>query len=325
MPSSSVCFSHSTALHLARSAQAYGFETPCPDTSHALAPSTRKSSAERASLEIDRLFGDTAPPMPRHFLAALPQHYTAEDSVRPHKTVTPLPRKSVMRLSEHVCFASPELAFMQEASLSRDWFALLQLCFELCGTYQTKSTAPMNGYQVPALTSVSSLRSFANRNHSLRGARRVLRLLPYVADASASPRETQLALLLGLPTRYGGYGLGMPHMNYELETTEAARSLTGKWSFRCDLCWPAAKLDVEYQSTEMHSGEVQRLSDSRRAHALEAMGWQTVWITNNELLSCNAMDTIATTLFKKIGKRQRKAVANHWELKLRLREELGLL
>ncbi len=59
------------------------------------------------------------------------------------------------------------------------------------------------------------------RNPSLRGAAKAAKALRYVADNSASPRETKKAILLGLPMMYGGYGLGIPRMNYEVKANPA--------------------------------------------------------------------------------------------------------
>ncbi|WP_417341431.1 hypothetical protein [Gordonibacter urolithinfaciens] len=156
------------------------------------------------------------------------------------------------------------------------------------------------------------------------GARKVQRILPYLADGSASARESKLALILGLPLSRGGYGLGIPLMNYEVSANSAARAISGRRSFRCDLCWPEAKLDVEYQSREHHEGEVSRLRDSRRANALVAMGWIVIGVTNDELDSMLATDTIAASIRKRLGKRLQMSFPDHHARKLRLRRELGL-
>ena len=76
--------------------------------------------------------------------------------------------------------------------------------------------------------------------------------------------------------------MGFPRMNYEVIASPAARAISGKKSFRCDLCWPEARLDVEYQSKENHEGELSRIRDSRRANALAAMGWTVLGVTNDE-------------------------------------------
>ena len=48
------------------------------------------------------------------------------------------------------------------------------------------------------------------------GARRAARYARYVQDCSASPMETNLFLLLCLPTSEGGYGLPLPELNADL-------------------------------------------------------------------------------------------------------------
>lgn len=156
------------------------------------------------------------------------------------------------------------------------------------------------------------------------GARSVACIVPYLADGSASPRETKQALVLGLPHRHGGYGLGVPRMNYLVKASPAARALTGKSCFRCDLCWPGAKLDVEYQSRWAHEGEAKRLEDSRRANALASMGWTVVSITNDELDSLVATDAIADTIRRHMGKRSQVRVVDYHARKLKLRRQLGL-
>lgn len=179
-------------------------------------------------------------------------------------------------------------------------------------------------YQVDPLTCTKALRAFVSRNPSLRGSGKIEAILPYLADGSASPRETKQALVFGLPMMYGGYGLGIPRMNFEVEASAAARALTGKSSFRCDLCWPEAKLDVEYQSRENHSGEEKRISDSRRTNALIAMGWTVIGITNDELDSLAATDAIAEAIRKQLGKSSHVRVSNYHAKKLKLRRQLGL-
>lgn len=113
-------------------------------------------------------------------------------------------------------------------------------------------------------------------------------------------------------------------MNYEVKAIAGARTTSGRSSFRCDLCWPDAKLDVEYQSREMHEGEESRIRDSRRTNALMAMGWTVVGVTNNELDSLAATDAIADTIRRLLGKRVQVRVSDYHARKLRLRRQLGL-
>ena len=113
-------------------------------------------------------------------------------------------------------------------------------------------------------------------------------------------------------------------MNYEVEASPAARVITGKSFFRCDLCWPDAKVAMEYQSRESHSGEASRIGDSRRANALASMGWTIVEVTNDELDSLAAMDTIAETVCRHQGRCLRPRISDYRARKLKLRRQLAL-
>ena len=180
------------------------------------------------------------------------------------------------------------------------------------------------GYDVEPLTSVRALRDYVACNSSLGGAQKVARILPFLVDGSASSRETKFALVLGFSPFRGGYGMGFPRMNYEVIASPAARAISGKKSFRCDLCWPEARLDVEYQSKENHEGELSRIRDSRRANALAAMGWTVLGVTNDELNSLAATDAVAEAIRRHLGKRLRTNVSDWHARKLRLRRRLGL-
>ena len=242
----------------------------------------------------------------------------------PSVATLPLPAHSLHHLGDNVYCTTPVFALVTIAARTSDRIFLLELAWEICGTYRTQKTTPDTAYQAPAFTSVDEIRSFVERNPSVRGSRKIARLLRYVADGSASPRETKCALLFGLPRKSGGYGLGMPRMNHEVIASPEARAISGRSSFRCDLCWPAAKLDVEYQSREMHGNELSRLRDSRRANALASMGWTVVAITNDELESMSATDVIASILRKRLGKRKDERLPHAHERKLALRRALGL-
>ncbi len=54
-------------------------------------------------------------------------------------------------------------------------------------------------------------------------------------------------MLLCLPYSLGGYGLPHPTMNAEMPLPKNVAA-TGRSSLRCDLYWPAVRLDVEYDS-----------------------------------------------------------------------------
>ena len=81
---------------------------------------------------------------------------------------------------------------------------------------------------------------------------------------------------------------------------------------------------MEYQSREYHEGEKMRISDSRRTNALASMGWTVVGVTNDELDSMTATDTIAQTIRRHLGKSPLPRVDHYPARKLKLRRQLGL-
>lgn len=241
-----------------------------------------------------------------------------------HSCTSKLVGTCFYRLTEDVCACTPPLALAHLAPHQKTLASLLELLWEACGSYQTTRTAAASAYGLAPMTTAKKIGSFVKNNPSVHGSGKTAAALRYLADNSASPRETKQALILGLPMRYGGYATGIPCMNHKVAATPAARAITGKSFFRCDLCWPEAKLDVEYQSRESHEGEASRISDSRRANALASMGWTVLGITNDELDSMAATDTIARSIYDHLGRRFQVTSPDHRARKVRLRIQLGL-
>ncbi|MEA5020295.1 MAG: DUF559 domain-containing protein [Gordonibacter sp.] len=260
---------------------------------------------------------------PAHVLVKNDSRRRLSSYCKEHVCSAPLSGAIFYRLSENAYVSIPALAFVNLAS-TLNHLSLLEFAYELCGTYQTYRTGVESAYNVIPLTSVREISAFVGRNPSLKGSKKVQRALRYVSDKSASVRETKLALMLGLPCLYGGFGLGMPYMNFKVQANARARAITGKSSFRCDLCWPEAKLDVEYQSRYAHEGEARRIEDSRRTNALIAMGWRVVGITNKEIESSEALETIAATIRRYLERSIYARMADYPARRVNLRRQLGL-
>lgn len=233
------------------------------------------------------------------------------------------PTNAFIRLDDLIYVAAPPYAFIQESSRS-GLVELYQMEYEICGSYSRMPFGRETRYNIPPLATAASLRKYAQRNAEIRGAHRACKALRYAADGSASPRETQMVLSLGLPTVQGGEGLGIPIMNHEIALTPEARKLCRRRTLRCDMFWPQAKLDVEYQSRERHEGEESRISDSCRTNALLSMGYSVICVTNDELNRGQAIEVIAETIRRNIGKRSRTKLEDLPQRKSNLRRELGL-
>lgn len=340
---SRAAFSHITALQIHRFMQRNSIDATADFNRVRNAPSV-PLSARNATLILanvlrtraigSREFDDTHEALsflasegveaPLHFVTSSQGQSRRRGIIEAHLLTTQLSSDSFHELAKNCLACSPELAFVQCADKQPDFVSLLELGYELCGTYQTTRTGPAPQYEVEALTSTGRIRSFLKRNPSLRGSHAAQRALLYMADASASPRETALALLLGLPRHLGGYGLEIPPMNHPVKLSEQAASIAQRASLRCDLCWPKYKIDVEYQSDFAHQGEFARIRDSRRANALATMQWTTIGVTSEEIRSVAACDAIAEAIRKATRKQRRQNPKDFERKHHELRRKLGL-
>lgn len=234
----------------------------------------------------------------------------------------PFHPRSFMRIEDGLYVSTPEMAFCEMASvLSLE--RLIALGFELCGTYRRASTYGLARYDATPLTSPGALASFIEKSPQFKGVKKARRALPCILAGSASPRESELAMLLCLPYSLGGYGLPHPTMNAEMPLPKNVAA-TGRSSLRCDLYWPAARLDVEYDSAEFHSAERLLANDSMRRIALESMDVTSVNLTAEHLRRASLFDEAAQGIARILGKRVR--LPGDFRLKQeRLWRELGIV
>ncbi len=253
-----------------------------------------------------------------HLLFASPALRSRVARVASHVFTDALPEGSLVRLSERILVASPELAFAQMAesfTFERETMAGM----ELCGTY---AILPDNSLRERApLTSVEGLTSFAT---SLMGARaKAVQAARYALDGAASPMEAKLALLLCLPTTRGGYGFPLPELNARIDLGEDARKLYDAAFCRADLFWREAGMDVEYDGRASHDGDA-HMVDVAREQALEAQGVSVTRLTYAQIESPEAFDVVAKTLGRRLGKGVRVRARDFEESRLFLRGELEL-
>ena len=234
----------------------------------------------------------------------------------------PFHPRSFMRIDDGLYVSTPEMAFCEMASaLSLE--QLIVFGFELCGTYRRASTFGSARYDATPLTSPAALASFIEKSPPFKGVKKARRALPFILAGSASPRESELAMLLCLPYSLGGYGLPRPTMNAEMPLPKNVGA-TGRSSLRCELYWPAARLDVEYDSAEFHSAERLLANDSMRRIALESMDVTSVNLTAEHLRRASLFDEAAQGIARILGKRVR--LPGDFRLKQeRLWRELGIV
>ncbi|MCL1846781.1 MAG: hypothetical protein FWF91_02295 [Coriobacteriia bacterium] len=226
--------------------------------------------------------------------------------VRSHVFEAALPRGGVVYVGGGLCVSSPELCFFWMAS-ELSLVKLIELGFELCGSYSLPGPAPgeEGAYRRPPLTSTKKLAAFVGQMAGAHGVRKATRALRYIADGSASPMETVLVMLLTLPYKLGGYGLYMPELNARVTPAKTAKKIASKSHYYCDLFWPDVDVAAEYDSDQFHTGPDRISSDSKRRNALATMGVLVVTVTNRQIRDTVELEKVAKQLAAGIGKQLR--------------------
>ena len=274
---------------------------------------------ERLATELSALGFNPDREYPLDLLYPAPGLRSQACAIRSHLGRSSLPAGSLLRLSEHVAIASPELTFAQMASRYSMGQLLMCAC-EMCGTYVPVSSAPDPEERSP-LTSTAKLGTFlvalglGSRAKAIRAAR-------FAFDNAASPMEARLALLLSLPQTMGGFGLPRPALNVPITLSPAAYRVCRRNPCRMDLYWPEAAYDVEYDGS-LHNEE-RRDSDNAREVALKMEGIEVLTLRKWQVYDARDMASIAKMIAGKLGRRFRISTRDFERRHLQLRKEIRL-
>lgn len=202
-----------------------------------------------------------------------------------------------LSLGNNVYASSPQLAFMQCAEvLSPQELVLLGL--ELCGSFVSHDGEFV---RPKPLCTRDTLEAYVGSRSGERGANKAREALRFIADDSASPRESQLTALLCMPQKWGGYGFQLPTLNARIDLTPEQRRILGKSHLRCDLLWEEAAFAIEYDSDAFHTGIEKISSDSLRRNILRTMGITVADLTNSQLKSAEALHEVAIQIDHCLG------------------------
>jgi hypothetical protein len=223
-----------------------------------------------------------------------------------------------------VFVTSPALTFLHMAS-ALSVARAARLAFELAGTYALGGSVQGRDclYDQTPLTCVADLRSsVGSLPAGTRGRSHALHALRFALDGAASPRESDLVLLLCLPRPLGGYGLPFPELNRRIDLDSRARSIARRSYCLADLYWEEAGIDVEYHGADFHTGLSRLESDAGRQAALESMGVKVIGVSNAQFEDLSALDGIASMLAQRLHVRSRKTHYDVYERRRRLRWDL---
>lgn len=209
-----------------------------------------------------------------------------------------MPEGSLLVAGNGILVCSPEFSLVQLASALPPTEFIRWAC-ALCASYRIGERGIE---ECEPVTSVARVGAFLEGCYGHRGAGRCRRLLRYVRDGARSPKEVELHLLLGLPARLGGYGLGGDVLNWRLdlgaEDAAIADRPDRRWA-EVDLAWPGAAVGLEYQGRE-HEGTVE--TDRRRLNMLAALGVQVLQVDAAQVSDQALFDRTAWQLARLLGR-----------------------
>ncbi|MBQ9002549.1 MAG: hypothetical protein IJ087_11920 [Eggerthellaceae bacterium] len=240
-----------------------------------------------------------------------------------HAWTGPVPEGSFYQFDPHVFIASPEFIFLAAAGML-DFRALVALGNELCGLYGFDKMQ-QRGFRMRAepVSFSERLNEYLRQAQGCHGVRAAKSALHYIVDRSASPMETLVEMLMCLPYRLGGYGLWKPSMNHEVPLDGLAARIAKRSSCYADVCWPSARLDVEYHGEYDHSGSDAQLSDRARVIGLREAGFEVIELTREQVSDPQAFEGIVSMIAKVIGKPIRKEKLGMTRERIELRRTLA--
>jgi hypothetical protein len=272
---------------------------PLPQEGAVLPTLTAQDLALVDSAAFERRYGTI------HVIAGSREERDTCTSAIPHLCSSEIPANSVCMVKQGVGVASVALTTVLMSRTLTD-YQLIRLLYEECATYRVYDYR--NTYK--PLSNVKSLKEELKRLLHIRGSVHVLQLLEFVVDNSASPRETDLAMLAWLPWRLGGYGFPIGEMNKKKHFGDAVR--------RCDIWFEKAKLGIEYESDESHSGEADIAHDSARRTFLGNKGCTVITMTNGEFkddaLSHETMRYVGKLLGRRVREPRGRSIIARKEL-----------
>lgn len=196
-----------------------------------------------------------------------------------------LPEGSFAGMGSEILIPSPELCFTLLAStFSQE--VLLRVGMELCGHYRKATGSAL--FNLEPLVAPERLSAYVEALPRFRGVARARQAARYVMGGSMSPIESQLALMLVLPSKMGGYQLPAPALNLPMELEGDAQIIAGQAHAAGDLFWQDSGLVIEYDSDFAH--KFKRSRDVERRDGLERKGLRVISITTDQFRDFERLD-----------------------------------
>lgn len=249
-------------------------------------------------------------------------HRRRRDLLTCHVLSGALPAGALLKVEPGVYCCSPAFVALQYAK-SKPLPEVVALLMELLGTYSMppEATYPIAWggvwpddvrreaveqahYRCSPAVTPAELRAMARwaKSSSYATFRTAVGL---VVPGSASPGETLMFGMLGLPLRHGGFGLcslaGGMQLNQRVDFSHRAVLMSSGMSHAvCDAFIAAAKTDLEYNGVG-HEEENYRIHDGQRNNGLRGMDIKVVVINRDQMRDIEALEAIAQSIYRDAG------------------------
>ncbi len=228
------------------------------------------------------------------------------------------PSGSFFLLRDGLYVATPELVYLRMGYFSTE-SQLVEIGTNLCGRYYIDYKADKIVDRTGYLTTPDKLKAYIGAAVDVRGSKKALSALRWVAPNSASPYETKVKMVFCHPLSKGGFGLPLSHMNYDIQAGRL-QHIMAQSKYSLDLADPRRKVALEYDGDEYHQNSS---DDKRRRNELTALGWTVYPIDKAVFHDPDATIRLAEQIARRMKVRLRRSPA--WEQKyLKLRQELHL-
>lgn len=241
-----------------------------------------------------------------------------------HAQTTPPPGRPYLVLSNNHVVASPELTFIQMASIISTYVdrnygtktaqdrnlahlrkvaLLIEVGNELCSSfYRTPFSCTGLDERTPVTTPRKIIR-YADAATSLKGVKLARQAAKHLQGSYRSPAELHLGQLLETPYSLGGKTLVGIAPNSPVVTSEGTKY--------CDLYWPKQNVDAEYDSSLVHVNDWRKARDAERYNAIMASEVDVMIFTKDSLYKLDRFNAEAGKLAAKLGKRIRPRLSDY--------------
>lgn len=158
-----------------------------------------------------------------------------------------------------------------------------------------------NLWKRPPLLRVEQLATNIKSTSNLWGHKNACQTVKYAMDGSASPLETQCALLLFLPPRYGGEHWPLPLLNKRIVFDQKASKIAGVPSCVGDEVWDHERAVLEINGFEYHADRDGFLIQSGRPAALRSMGYKVLDINHDQMKDPLKFETMLEVFSSELG------------------------